>query len=114
MTLTLKWNGAGLYLPVGGESDLDREAREGWIDDLYLDLLARFAGQGRNVSHKNTAPANYGPRLFAQEAEGVAAQVTREDFEAAQRRLFKADRIHVQAYGRKGQERVAKGRKILS
>jgi RecA-family ATPase len=58
----------GLFLPEGGTSSLDKLAREAKADELFLDLLRRFAGQGRNVSEKPTA-RNYAPTEFADEAD---------------------------------------------
>ena len=53
-TLRLRWK-AGLFVPVADENEADREAREGWIDDLFLELLVRLWGEGRWVSHKRRA-----------------------------------------------------------
>ena len=60
-------------------------------------LLARFSRNGRNVS--DTKGTSYAPALFAQEQEAVAANIRKEAFADAMRRLFAADKIHVEGYG---------------
>jgi RecA-family ATPase len=100
-TIVLRYQN-GLFLPVAGASNLDKIAREARVEALFMDLLRRFAGQGRNVSHKNTAP-NYAPTVFAKEPEATKQRVRRSEFEAAIRRLFASDRIMVESYGRPSQ-----------
>jgi RecA-family ATPase len=97
-TVVLRY-GNGLFLPVAGMSNLDKLAREAKADELLLDLLKRFAGEGRNVSDKPTSPT-YAPTAFAKEAEAKKIQVRKGDLEAAMQRLFKAGKIHVENYGR--------------
>ena len=41
----------GLFLPVLGPSSLEAAAADQAADELFLRLLARFADQGRNLSH---------------------------------------------------------------
>src|SRR5262249_52487594 len=48
-TITLRWNN-GLFLPVGGVTNLEKLATEQEADQLFLTLLNRFNRQGRNVS----------------------------------------------------------------
>jgi RecA-family ATPase len=98
-TLTLKWNGAGLYLPVAGPTEADQLAREVWVNDLFMDLLVRLAAQGRNVSDSSKAP-NYAPKVFARETEAVTQTVQKEEFEEAMVRLFREDKILKKDYGR--------------
>jgi RecA-family ATPase len=97
-TITLRWNN-GLFLPVGGVSNLEKLAAEQATDLLFMNLLARFNGQRRNVSDKPTAP-NYAPAEFAKEREAKAAHVTKAALADSMRRLFAADKIHVEEYGR--------------
>jgi RecA-family ATPase len=95
-TVMLRWRD-GLFLPVEGIGSLDRMAQHQAADDVFLDLLAQFEGQGRNVSDKPTAPS-FAPAMFCREP---AAKGMRKDALAgAMRRLFAANRIHVGHYGR--------------
>jgi hypothetical protein len=68
-------------------------------DEMFLRLLARYDGQGRNVSDKKTAH-KYAPTEFAKDPEAVAARVRRPAFAYAMRQLFASNRIHVETYGR--------------
>jgi RecA-family ATPase len=89
----------GLFLPEGGVSSLDKLAREAAADHLFLDLLRRFAGQGRNVSDKSSAN-NYAPTTFADEADAKRQNLRKADFKAAMSRLFDGGKIHIENYGR--------------
>jgi RecA-family ATPase len=100
-TIVLRYEN-GLFLPVAGVSGLDKVARQAEADGVFMDLLRRFSGQGQNVSHKTTAP-NYAPAAFAKEEEAKRQKFRKSDFEDAMRRLFAADKIHVEIYGRPSQ-----------
>ena len=63
-----------------------------------MQLLERFNGQGRNVSHARTSN-NYAPVTFAKETEAIKHGLRKADFEAAMRDLFAAGRIKVENYG---------------
>jgi RecA-family ATPase len=89
----------GLFLPEGGAASLDKMAREAMADDLFLNLLQRFAGQGRNVSDKRNSP-NYAPTAFADDADAKGLNIRKADFSQAMSRLFNSNRIHVETYGR--------------
>jgi RecA-family ATPase len=89
----------GLFLPEPGIGGLDKIAREATADQIFLSLLKRFANQGRNVSHKTTAP-NSGPTAFAKEPEAKAARLRKTDLEASMLRLFSESKIRVDSYGR--------------
>jgi RecA-family ATPase len=81
----------GLFLPVAGQSSLEKVALESMADDVFLDLLARFAKENRNVS---ASPSKtYAPSVFVKEDEARKAGLTGKQLEAAMRRLFKADKI---------------------
>jgi RecA-family ATPase len=97
-TIALRYQ-RGLFLPEGGIANLDKLARETRADELFLDLLRRFAGQGRNVSHKPTAP-NYAPTAFAKEDDAKKPRLKKADLEAAMSRLFNANKIHNETYGK--------------
>jgi RecA-family ATPase len=92
----------GLFLPEKGASGLDKLACEAKADETFLDLLKRFADEGRNVSH-NVNAKTYAPTAFAAETEAQKHQLRKADFEAAMRRLFEAKRIRVENYGRPSQ-----------
>jgi RecA-family ATPase len=87
----------GLFLPEGGVSGLDKIAREDKAEEAFLTLLARFKKQGRNVSDKSSSPT-YAAAAFTKEKE--AKGFRKPDMEAAMRRLFAANKIHVEGYGR--------------
>jgi RecA-family ATPase len=87
----------GLFLPEGGISSLDKLAREQKAEETFLALLARYEGEGRNVSDREAAN-NFAPHYFRKEKE--AKGFRKEDLDAAMRRLFAASKIHVEDYGR--------------
>ena len=87
----------GLFLPEGGLSSLDGLARQQKADEIFLALLARYGNEGRNVSEKETAN-NFAPSHFRKEKE--AKGFRKEDLDAAMRRLFASNKIHVEDYGR--------------
>jgi RecA-family ATPase len=89
----------GLFLPEGGISSLDKLAREAKADEIFLDQLRRFAGDGRNVSYKPTAP-NFAPTAFAAEAEAKKHGIRKADFNAAMSRLFSTGKIYNETYGK--------------
>jgi RecA-family ATPase len=88
----------GLFLPVPGASSLDRAASEQLADNVFLDLLKRFAKANRNVSDR--IGPGYAPAQFAREDEAKRAGVNSKSLEAAMRRLFKAEKIENEPYGR--------------
>ena len=87
----------GLFLPEQGMSSLDKLAREQKAEETFLSLLARLGREGRNVSDKSNSPG-YAPTTFAREKE--AKGIRKDDLAAAMRRLFAANKIHVEQYGR--------------
>jgi hypothetical protein len=78
-------------------SNLDRAGAEQRHDDAFLALLRQFDGQGRNVSDKPNAPT-YAPATFAKEQ--LAKGIRKAELANAMRRLFSANRIHVEHHGR--------------
>jgi RecA-family ATPase len=88
----------GLFLPLPGRGFLDRAAQEAKADELFLDLLRRFTRENRNVSDK-TGPT-YAAALFAREQEARAAHIGGHQFAESMRRLFKAEKIHNESYGK--------------
>ena len=97
-TIALRYRN-GMFLPEPGMSSLDKISREAKADDIFLDLLKRLSGEGRNVGDKPTSP-NYAPTTFAKENEAKQVQLRKPDLEAAMRRLFADGKIHVESYGR--------------
>jgi RecA-family ATPase len=89
----------GLFLPEAGISNLDKLAKGAKADELFLEILCRFADQGRNVSDKSNAP-NYAPAVFAEEADVKKLGVKKMDLKAAMSRLFNAQKIYIETYGR--------------
>ncbi len=100
-TIALRYQN-GLFLPLASASGLDKLAHETRAETAFMDLLRRLSGQGRNVSHKKTSN-NYAPTAFAAEPEAKKHQLRKSDFEEAMRRLFAADRIMAEGYGRPSQ-----------
>jgi RecA-family ATPase len=88
----------GLYLPVPGVTSLDKVASESRADDVFLALLRRFAKANRNVGDR--PGPSYAPSIFAREGEAKAAALTSKHLEAAMRRLFKAEKIWNEPYGK--------------
>jgi RecA-family ATPase len=93
----LRWD-RGLFLPVAGTSSLDKLAAEQRAEQLFLTLLDRFSGQGRNTC-ENPNSRTYAPTRFAKEQEARELGIRKPDFEAAMRRLFTADKIWFEPYG---------------
>jgi RecA-family ATPase len=86
----------GMFLPVPGVASID-EAR---VEEIFVELLQRFTESDRFVSD-NPSAKNYAPALFSKEAEARREGViTRAAFEGAMRRLFAANRIRNEQYGR--------------
>jgi RecA-family ATPase len=94
-TITVQWKD-GVFVPRAAMGTLDKLAAENAADELFLRLLARFEGQGRNVSHAKTSN-NYAPTTFATDPEGKGK---RKEFTDAMNRLFAAGKIRVENYGR--------------
>jgi RecA-family ATPase len=96
-TIVLRYQN-GLFLPVPGVSSLNKAAQDETAETLFLDLLKRFTAANRNVSDK-TGPG-YAPTQFAKEDEAKRAMLNSKAFEAAMRRLFKANKIWNEPYGK--------------
>ena len=96
-TVTLRWKD-GLFLPVAAPGSLEKLAREQKVDELFLTLLDRWNGQGRNLSHKNTANA-YAPSCLAGEPDAKTDKVSKRELADAMERLFRSGKIHVVSYG---------------
>jgi RecA-family ATPase len=97
-TITLRYKG-GLFLPVAGASPFEKLAAEQRAADTFLQMLAQFERQGRNVSDKPTANT-YAPTMFAKESAAKNQGIRKRDLEDAMRRLFEANKLRVENYGR--------------
>jgi len=88
---------AGMYLPVPGAS-IDKLAREAKAEEIFIELLRRLTAENRYVGYKNSPV--YAPAVFAREDEAKKAGITSADFAEAMRRLFAANKIWNEQYGR--------------
>ena len=66
-TMVLRYRN-GLFVPESGVSNLDKIARDAKSDEVFIDLVKRLSGEGRNVSDKPNSPT-YAPASFAKETE---------------------------------------------
>jgi hypothetical protein len=106
----LRWKG-GVFVPEAAEGSLEKAAGERRVEELFLTLLNRFNGQGRNVSDK--VGPSYAPALFTKEPEAKTNRVGKEMFASAMARLFSACKIYMEPYGypSRGTFRIAAGPK---
>ncbi|RUT28498.1 ATPase [Arsenicitalea aurantiaca] len=74
------------------DSSMARMSAEHRADQVFLNLLARFEAEGRQVSPLPNAPT-YGPSYFSR--HGDAEGITKRGLEAAMNRLFASGRIRV-------------------
>jgi hypothetical protein len=79
-------------------STLERAAQEQTAENIFLDLLKRFTAANRKVSDR--PGPGYAPTAFAREDEAKRATLNSKSLEAAMRRLFKAEKIWNEPYGR--------------
>jgi RecA-family ATPase len=96
-TIVLRYQ-RGLFLPLPGVTSLDKAAQEAKAEEIFLGLLRRFTAANRNVSDKSGT--SYAPAFFVQEDEAKRAALTSKALEGAMRRLFKAEKIWNEPYGR--------------
>ena len=87
----------GLFLPEGGMNTLEKLAAEQAADNLFLELLDKFQGQGRHVSHIKTSKT-YAPTMFANDPKAKAPGI-RKSLTEAMERLFAAKKIKAEQYG---------------
>jgi RecA-family ATPase len=98
-TISLRWKN-GVFVPTSTVHWIDRRAADNAADDLFLKLLDQFDRQGRNTSHKPSAPGSYAPALFAKDPDAKTKGIRKEALAEAMNRLFKANKVHVATYGR--------------
>jgi RecA-family ATPase len=106
-SIQIRWE-SGVFVTESGPASLEKIARDRDDEHRFLDLLGKYDGQGRKVSHKPKAN-NYAPKVFGAEKTGITAK----RFEQAMERLFERREIHVGSYGppNKGWEQIALGAK---
>jgi hypothetical protein len=95
--ILLRWRN-GVFVPEPGTGSLEKAAAEAKAENAFLDILARFNRQERNVSDKSGP--TFAPALFAQEAEAKTTRIRKPALVDAMRRLFAANRIHLETYGK--------------
>jgi RecA-family ATPase len=93
-SVTLRWK-AGVFVPDAKPGSLERMAADAKADTAFMALLDKFTRQGRNVSHKPTSN-NFAPSEFSKEP-GAPSKLALVD---AMRRLFMAEKIVAETYGR--------------
>ncbi|MFZ2082166.1 MAG: hypothetical protein WAV38_37025 [Xanthobacteraceae bacterium] len=93
-SVTLRWRD-GVFIMEAKPGSLEKMAADAKADEAFLMLLAKFTRQGRNVSDKSTA-RNYAPTEFARDN----TDFNKLHYTNAMRRLFNADKIRVETYGR--------------
>jgi RecA-family ATPase len=99
--IPLRWQG-GMFLPIDGAT-FDRAEQEARADEVFLELLRRFATENRYVS-SNQGPT-YAPALFAKEDKARKAGTSSTSLAAAMRRLFDAGKIHNEPHGKPSRQR---------
>jgi RecA-family ATPase len=97
MEIRLRWEKGIFRLDGQSSGAFDRLAADAKADRVFLDLLAEFERQGRDVSSKRSS--TYAPIMFASHPNAVG--VTKRAFEAAMERHFAAKRIVVETIGPK-------------
>jgi hypothetical protein len=104
--ILLRWE-RGVFVPEGAISSLEKLAAEQRVDERFLQLLAQFTQQGRNLSDKQKA--NLFAPIFAQEKGLDGKRISRAAFEDAMNRLIAANKIRVEDSGppSKGWSRLA-------
>jgi RecA-family ATPase len=100
--ITLEWKN-GLFIPVQGETGLDKMAAEAKADDVFLVLLKRVNAQGRKVS-ASKGPT-YAPAVFAAEPDNQ--DIVSKIFDAAMRRLLNIGHIRIETSGPPSKRRSA-------
>jgi RecA-family ATPase len=102
VSVTVEWK-KGVFVLASGQKagGLDRIALEAKADRIFLELLAEFEDQGRDVSPNRSS--TFAPTEFAKipEADGV----TKKSFEAAMARLLKAKSVYIETFGPSSHQR---------
>jgi RecA-family ATPase len=93
----LRWCN-GVFVPAPAVGSIEKLAAERKAEEVFLLLLQRFNRQERNVNDKKGT--SYAPALFSDEPEAKTDKLKNEALASAMRRLFVANKIHVEPYGR--------------
>jgi RecA-family ATPase len=88
----LRWRD-GVFVPEPGEGSIEKAAAERNAEHLFISLLGRIP----NVSNKGGV--SFAPALFAKEPEAIAAKISKEALANTMRRLFAANKLHMEQYG---------------
>jgi hypothetical protein len=84
-------------------ASIARAAHEARADDVFLDLLRRFAAENRYVS--SNLGSTYAPAVFAKEDAARKAGVNSTNLAAAMRRLFERGKLMNAPHGKASRER---------
>ncbi|MDB5593732.1 MAG: RecA-family ATPase [Hyphomicrobiales bacterium] len=98
MTINLKWSG-GVFALQGGSSSFGFSPQD--ADARFLDLLATFDREGRNVT--SVPCSTFAPKLFAQHPD--ARGIKKADFQSAMNRLFGDGKIKLLTEGSPARQR---------
>jgi RecA-family ATPase len=94
LELRLRWQN-GAFVLDGDAGGFDKLAAEAKAERVFLDLLAAFTAQGRDVSPKRSP--SYAPSVFAKHPKN--GDITAKGFADAMERLLAADRLRVEPIG---------------
>ena len=94
--ILLRWEN-GVFVHEFGASSAEEALTDAKADNLFLDLLRRFAKQGRNVSPSRSP--TFAPTVFADQPEAKAAKVKAKALAAAMERLLAANKIKILSDG---------------
>jgi RecA-family ATPase len=99
--IRIRWN-KGCFFPDGAAVGFDRAAAEANADAIFLDLVAKFQAEGRNVS-ANPSPS-FAPNVFCKHpaSKGLTAKVLR----SAMERAFAKGAIKNELFGPRSHERT--------
>ena len=100
LKLGLRWSN-GAFVLDGPASGFDKLAAEAKAERIFLNLLALFTAQGRDVSPKPSSA--YAPSVFAKHPDNSGA--SKADLTRAMERLLKREEIHVETKGPPSKER---------
>jgi hypothetical protein len=90
--IQLRWSN-GLWLPPSLVTEDAKAAAEGKVDELFLMLMRRFAGQNRDVSPQKSP--TYAPARFAEQPEAKKARASSRTLAEAMERLLAAGKVKV-------------------
>jgi RecA-family ATPase len=100
LELRLRWSN-GSFILDGSARGFDKLAAEARAERVFLDLLALFTGQGRNVSPKPSS--THAPSVFAKHPDN--SRVSKADLARAMERLLTRKEIRVETKGPPSKER---------